>query len=929
MSSTQINQLPSGIANINAVVAADNADLSVTEKITLGDIAKLGTELSGSQNLYVDGARTDLYTADGTIHRPYKTIQDAVNYAETLTLFVQENGASVVDLGVVINIAPYRYLEHVTISKPRIYLKGCVPNQNATIFSSVRFITINSVFDAGGVNGNQYGITNMLLLGGDTTPATPADIEVAGNIACRVVIENCQLYSDDNQKCLVVSNTSNNPRVFCRNVVFNNTTENTTNVERTLAGGVIELNNSSLNCGNATAIVFAGAILGMNNTVVNCAGDSVISLSGTGQFHNIGNCTFNGSKTNSSGIVLAGTVALSSVQNVFNVKAGTGYAVTGPVGTKFTYALDSFAPGSNTSINTTVNAIPFTTPIRSNDVSYDNTASNLSATNVKAALDELAPKKIYNETQDTYYDTIQAAIDAASNNDIVYVAPGTYREFIYIYKPLTLRGPNYDKRGDDAHRGPEAVLEYSYAAVGTNGTIIYADSDNVTVEGFDLRYPDSLIKNGHNSAVTFTDDGDLVTCNNHGFENGDVIMFSARATTTGISTYTGYFVINATTNTFQLASTANGAALPLTNNGTGTIFGAAGWLWFSYEQNNLVIRNNRWYGGEVPIFIYFAQAGSPLVFLNKTGGVIEGNYIDCGPFVNSSFNRAIYCADLACTIQDNVIVNSDIGIQVSQYTNPVASLIQRNSISASGGGLYSNAHYNGGGTVTWKNNTVTAAPNDRLGLKQRVSGALTGLSAINGLWVRSTGVNSTGTAPNVVFTNNVVDLTLDPAKVYNSTVLRGLLFQDVHKTVTTTINNNSVVGWTVAARSQATNGAAVASSIDANLSANWWGTATLSKLVLESTVVSGSIVVSSVLAGKTAGDGTVLLRGFNVPLSSDVTYDNATSGLTATNVKAVVDELASSKVTNAGNVASIKRLTQAEYDLIVTPDPNTLYIIVG
>ena len=43
MSSKQINQLPSGIANPNAVVAADNEDLTVTEKILLGDIAKLAT----------------------------------------------------------------------------------------------------------------------------------------------------------------------------------------------------------------------------------------------------------------------------------------------------------------------------------------------------------------------------------------------------------------------------------------------------------------------------------------------------------------------------------------------------------------------------------------------------------------------------------------------------------------------------------------------------------------------------------------------------------------------------------------------------------------------------------------------------------------------------------------------------------------------
>jgi len=91
----------------------------------------------------------------------------------------------------------------------------------------------------------------------------------------------------------------------------------------------------------------------------------------------------------------------------------------------------------------------------------------------------------------------------------------------------------------------------------------------------------------------------------------------------------------------------------------------------------------------------------------------------------------------------------------------------------------------------------------------------------------------------------------------NTTTLRAIRFQDVKKVVTTTINNNSLVGWTVAARSDATSSLVVASSIDANLANNWWGTAASSKLVVESTVASGSITVSPVLSGKTTA-GAIL-----------------------------------------------------------------------
>jgi hypothetical protein len=71
--------------------------------------------------------------------------------------------------------------------------------------------------------------------------------------------------------------------------------------------------------------------------------------------------------------------------------------------------------------------------------------------------------------------------------------------------------------------------------------------------------------------VTLTDTGDLVTYTNQPFKAGDVIRFNTITTTTGISTYTNYWVVNPTVNTFQLASAPGGAALPLTNNGFATI----------------------------------------------------------------------------------------------------------------------------------------------------------------------------------------------------------------------------------------------------------------------------------------------------------------------------------------------------------------------
>lgn len=83
--------------------------------------------------------------------------------------------------------------------------------------------------------------------------------------------------------------------------------------------------------------------------------------------------------------------------------------------------------------------------------------------------------------------------------------------------------------------------------------------------------------------VTFQGTGDTVTLANHGYYNGDAIAFTTITTTTGISTNTLYYVINRAANTFQLAAVIDGTALPLTNDGTGTI--SSGWQDVLYSTN--------------------------------------------------------------------------------------------------------------------------------------------------------------------------------------------------------------------------------------------------------------------------------------------------------------------------------------------------------
>lgn len=76
---------------------------------------------------------------------------------------------------------------------------------------------------------------------------------------------------------------------------------------------------------------------------------------------------------------------------------------------------------------------------------------------------------------------------------------------------------------------------------------------------------------GTSQACTFTDTGDLVTDASHGLVDGQSLVFLTVVTTTGLTPLTvRYYVISATSTTFQVSLTPGGSAEVLTTNGTGT-----------------------------------------------------------------------------------------------------------------------------------------------------------------------------------------------------------------------------------------------------------------------------------------------------------------------------------------------------------------------
>jgi Ca2+-binding RTX toxin-like protein len=143
--------------------------------------------------------------------------------------------------------------------------------------------------------------------------------------------------------------------------------------------------------------------------------------------------------------------------------------------------------------------------------------------------------------------SIQAAINAASDGDTIFVAAGTFDENIIVNKQVTLLGAN---SGVDPHTGTRTAE--SIITAGTNdpaaGTLITVTADHVTINGFKLDGDNASINGGFaanngadvNANVGIANDGDTpvsyLTVSNNIIQNlGDygVLLYNNDGTPSG------------------------------------------------------------------------------------------------------------------------------------------------------------------------------------------------------------------------------------------------------------------------------------------------------------------------------------------------------------------------------------------------------------
>ena len=144
--------------------------------------------------------------------------------------------------------------------------------------------------------------------------------------------------------------------------------------------------------------------------------------------------------------------------------------------------------------------------------------------------------------------------------------------------------------------------------------------DRSTARAYDWGYkgaPISVVVTGNSTNST-------LNATNHGLVNGNSIWLAVSANTGGslpggLTAGTGYYVVNATANTFQVSAAPGGSPIPLTGNGSGAIYAQ------QFYSNTAWTAADAAHQSLHPIFVITAYAGWPGV---RTEYILENTWTD-------------------------------------------------------------------------------------------------------------------------------------------------------------------------------------------------------------------------------------------------------------------------------------------------------------
>ena len=344
------------------------SDGVLTLPASVGDIKRDDVGLFASlvhttNNMWhVDPSRTDTYTANGSLIKPFKTISAALAYIEAK---IADSSLTISISGAVVDNPQFIFLktsitENITLTRGNIFIVGDTPDAGHVPIWINGYITVTPADSSGNaINVNRFGLFNVAV---KTNSANHA-IQVTGANSSKLYIEDVYAYQNDATKsCVYADNTGTGSRVEISDCTFARASGSTYLID--IQRGFCSINNMETN-GIGQVLNMANDSTGnMLRSGIESDTGAVVTLSGSAQWGmGVSILTNTGTGANTYGVNMSGTATMQFGVCTFNIPAAqaTNRAINGTATNVVLYSGPIFQYGSTNKISTAITLIPLTT----------------------------------------------------------------------------------------------------------------------------------------------------------------------------------------------------------------------------------------------------------------------------------------------------------------------------------------------------------------------------------------------------------------------------------------------------------------------------------------------------------------------------------------------------------------------------------------